>query len=112
MYVAGGAAMLFMLPLWTDGVRAGGIAPPVPQSAPLLAEVDYPLNRDCTVTVDSRSEPKLQFAGQGKKITGFAAPDTAEGILIRLDNDWLVLRDGSEENWIPKEKVLMIRVTR
>lgn len=111
MYVAGSAALLLMLPLWTDGVRAGGITP-LPRSVPGMAEVEYPLNRDCTVTVDSRSAPKPRFAGQAKKITGFVAPDTAEGILIRLDDDWLVLRDGSEENWIPKEKVLMIRVTR
>jgi hypothetical protein len=33
-------------------------------------------------------------------------------LVIRLDSDWRVLRDGSEENWIPKSKVLMIRVSR
>ena len=53
-----------------------------------------------------------KIAGQANKVSGFVAPDTAEGILIQLDSDWLVLRDGSEENWIPKSKVLMIRVRR
>jgi hypothetical protein len=111
MYFVGGAALLIMLPLWIDGVRAGGVSSEA-RAIPLVSEVGYPLNRDCTVTVDSRSESKQQFAGKEKKISGFVAPDTAEGVLIRLDDDWLVLLDGSEENWIPKEKVLMIRVTR
>jgi hypothetical protein len=40
------------------------------------------------------------------------APDTTEGILIRLDSDWLVLRDGYHENWIPTSKVIMIHANR
>ena len=96
-----------------DRWRPGGRSLPTStQSVPLLADDGYPLNRDCTVTVDSRSEPKPKFAGEGNKIIGFVAPETAEGTLIRLDHDWLVLRDGTEDNWIPKGKVLIIRVTR
>jgi hypothetical protein len=31
--------------------------------------------------------------------------------LIRLSEDWCVLKDGNAENWIPTDKILMIRVS-
>lgn len=82
---------------------------PSPSVTPL---VDYPLNTICTVTVDSRSTEKPVIAGNTNKVTGFVAPDTAEGVLIRLDSEWLVLRDGSYESWIPTHKVIMIHASR
>lgn len=107
----GGSALLAALLLWnpafSSGTSATGIA-----LDPRESRIEYPLNRDCVITVDSRAESKPVIAGDANIVTGFDAPDTAEGILIHMDSDWLVLRDGSEENWIPKAKVLMIRVSR
>jgi hypothetical protein len=111
LLLAGGSAILATLPFWAPAVSTGTNAaefPPGPQEL----RVEYPLNRSCVVTVDPRATSKPEIAGQANKVSGFVAPDTAEGILIHLDSDWLVLRDGSEENWIPKSKVLMIRVSR
>ena len=103
--------MLAMLLFWTPAVSKGTSTtdlPPVPRES----RVEYPLNRTCVVTVDPRAMSKPEIAGQANKVSGFVAPDTAEGILIHLDSEWLVLRDGSEENWIPRAKVLMVRARR
>ena len=107
----GGSAMLATLLFWAPAVSKATnttVLPPGPHET----RVDYPLNRSCLVTVDPRAMSKPEIAGQANKVSGFVAPDTAEGILVHMDSDWLVLRDGSEENWIPKAKVLMIRVRR
>ncbi len=111
LLLAGATAVLATLPFWAPAVSTGTNAADLSPGPPEL-RVDYPLNRSCVVTVDPRAASKPEIAGQANKVSGFVAPDTAEGILIHLDSDWLVLRDGSEENWIPKSKILMIRVHR
>lgn len=111
LLLAGGTAVLATLPFWAPAVSTGTNATGFPPDLQEL-RVEYPLNRSCVVTVDPRAASKPEIAGQANKVSGFVAPDTAEGILIHFDSDWLVLRDGSEENWIPKSKVLMIRVRR
>lgn len=111
MFLVGGAVMLAMVPVWTSGITAGpqhGSVALMPGG--LLA--GSALNRACVVTVDTRGAPKPEFAGPGNMISGFSAPDTAEGILIDVDSEWLVLRDDGEENWIPRNKILMLRVRR
>lgn len=72
--------------------------------------IDHPLGQRCVVTVDPTATAKPVTAGTANKVTGFVAPDTAEGILIRIDSEWLVLRDGSNEEWIPRNKILMMHV--
>lgn len=108
----GGSATLAALFFWTPAVSKGINNTDFPPGPREEARLDYPLNRDCVVTVDPRASSKPVIAGEANKVSGFVAPDTAEGILIHMDSDWLVLRDGSEENWIPQSKVLMIRVRR
>jgi hypothetical protein len=105
------ALALIICSVWIPNVRAGvrSTADPL---IPSIVRVNYPLNLTCTVTVDSRSTVKPVLAGTAYKATGFVAPDTAEGILIRLDSEWLVLRDGTYENWIPTGKVIMIHANR
>lgn len=111
MIVCGAVAMLAMLPVLTSGLPAGVQVNDLPRVQG-ESMVESPLNRSCVVTVDPRAESKREVVGQGNKISGFAAPDTAEGILVQMDSEWLVLRDGSYENWIPRNKVLLIRVSR
>jgi len=71
---------------------------------------NYPIGRDCVVTVDPLAGSTAQYAGDANVITGFAAPDTVRGVLIRIDEHWLVLRDGRSENWIPRHKVILLHV--
>lgn len=111
LLIFGGSAMVATLLFWTPAVSKGINNTDLPLG-PQEARIEHPLNRDCVVTVDPRASSKPVIAGEANKVSGFVAPDTAEGILIHMDSDWLVLRDGSEENWIPQAKVLMIRVRR
>jgi hypothetical protein len=111
LLICGAVATLAMLPLWTSGVSAGVHAAAL-SPGPGESRVECPLNRICVVTVDPRAQSKREIVGDANKISGFAAPDTTEGVLVRLDAEWVVLRDGSYENWIPRNKVLLIRVSR
>lgn len=106
-----GAIALIMSLISIPVVRAGARSPAVTLASG-ASLVDIPFNTICTVTVDSRSTEKPVLAGTGNKSTGFVAPDVAEGILIRLDSEWVVLRDGSYESWIPTHKVIMIHASR
>lgn len=109
MIILAGAISLIIYSTWSTSVLAGMRAHAGP-STPAEPPVDYPLNLNCVVTVDPLASSKPVIAGTANKVTGFVAPDTAEGILIRCDADWLVLRDGCNENWIPTNKVIMIHV--
>lgn len=101
------ATLLFWTPTVSKGTSNHDTGP-----GPQESRIEYPINRECVVTVDPRASSKPVIAGEANKVTGFVAPDTAEGILMHMDSEWLVLRDGSEENWIPRAKVLMIRARR
>jgi hypothetical protein len=108
LLVLGAVALCVLIVVWTPGVLAAARSPePVRE-----AWLDYPLQRSCVITVDPYSLSKTEIVGPANKSTGFVAPDTAEGILLRLDDEWVVLRDGKHDNWIPKAKVLMIHVLR
>ena len=100
---------LVIYTLWNPEVLAGmrPQTPPVPGAR----AIDYPLGQRCVVTVDPLAASKPPIAGTANKVTGFVATDTAEGTLIRIDSEWLVLRDGSNENWIPRSKIIMIHVS-
>ncbi|MGJ8635197.1 MAG: hypothetical protein ACSHX7_14875 [Luteolibacter sp.] len=81
---------------------------PVPGYTTVSSE--YPLGRDCVVTVDPEGASKQVYAGDANVITGFIAPDTVRGILVSIDNQWMVLKEGKNENWIPRHKVILLRV--
>ena len=80
----------------------------LPQKLPAPAE--FPINLRCVVTVDPQYRT-TESSEQSPK-AGFIGPNMLEGIIIRMDPDWLVLKDGSFENWIPRDKILTIRVSR
>lgn len=102
------ATPLIIYTIWNPEVLAAMRT----QTAPIpgAPAIDYPLGQRCVVTVDPLATSKPVIAGTANKVTGFVAPDTAEGTLIRMDSDWLVLRDGSNEEWIPKNKIIMLHV--
>ena len=107
MIFLGAAISLLMCSTWISDVFADARTPGH-ISTPAASPLDFPRHKNCVVTVDTRSSPKPVIAGEANIVTGFDAPDAVEGILIRIDSDWLVLRDGCDENWIPRNKVLMI----
>jgi hypothetical protein len=85
-----------------------GQTPAAPNPAP--ARVDLPLGRKCIVSVDPHAS-RAGLPGTENQASGFEADGTAQGQLIRLSDDWCVLKDGNAENWIPTVKILMIRVS-
>ena len=74
--------------------------------------VNYPIGLRCVVTVDPESVQKERFAGGANIITGFIAPDTVRGILVSVDDEWVILQDGKYDNWIPRDKVILLSVCR
>lgn len=71
-----------------------------------------PLNRNCIVTLDTRSNSRSTMSPEVQQLSGFVRQDTAQGTLIHLDAVWLVLKDGNAETWIPRDKVLILRASR
>ena len=107
MILFGGAIALIAALTWFPGVQAGARTSVTP-SIQAESQIDFPLGQRCVVPVDPLATSKPVVAGTANIVTGFAAPDTVEGILIRIDSDWIVLRDGCDENWIPMKKVLLV----
>jgi hypothetical protein len=85
-----------------------GQTPTAPNPVP--AKVDLPLGKKCIVSVDPQAS-RAGLPGTENRASGFEADGTAKGQLIRLSDDWCVLKDGNAENWIPTEKILMIRAS-
>ena len=80
---------------------------PVPE-----ATVADPLGLRCVVTLDPGDSDRPTASSEVRRANGFTDINTTEGVLVRLDPEWLVLKDGNYENWIPRAKVLMMRVSR
>lgn len=80
----------------------------LPEKVPAPAET--PINCRCVVTVDPQYRT-TESQEQSPK-AGFTGPNLLEGVIIRMDQEWLVLKEGSFENWIPRDKILTIRVSR
>jgi hypothetical protein len=77
---------------------------------PMPAKVDLPLGKKCIVSVDPQAS-RAGLPATENQASGFEADGTAKGQLIRISDDWCVLKDGNAENWIPTAKVLMIRAS-
>lgn len=73
--------------------------------------VSSPLGQECVVTVETQAWMKASPTQPDSK-SGFYGDYTLRGKIIQWQNDWIVLKDGSYENWIPREKVLSVRVSR
>jgi hypothetical protein len=103
----GGAIALIFCSTWMPSEQAAARSSIAPM-ATAERRIEFPLGQRCAVTLDTRAESKPVVAGTANIVTGFDAPDVTVGILVRMDNEWLVLRDGTYENWIPMNKVLMV----
>ncbi len=87
---------------------------PSPASGTTLA---YPYNQECILTLDPRSERRESTSTQSSP-AGFLSDSTyrgeltLRGQLIYMSAEWCVLKDGTFENWVPREKVLSLRVSK
>ncbi|WP_193211979.1 hypothetical protein [Luteolibacter marinus] len=105
----GAVTMIAAVLTWTSGVKAGdrNSGAPVVHIEDCLEDV---IDQQCVVSIDPDSVPTTEFAGSSNTITGFVAPNTVRGVMVRIEPDWLVLRDGNSLNWVPREKVILIHV--
>ena len=95
------------------GAAVSFSTPPVQaQQAVAPAEVKTPLGQLCIVTLDPQAERTVKPVNDALKKTSLTSDDTVEGTLILLNDEWLVLKDGTYENWIPRDKVLFLRASR
>lgn len=79
------------------------------------ADAAGPIGSACVVTLDPYRDRETPGAGarrDGTVRSGIEAGDIVTGTLVRSDEQWVVLRDGTYENWIPRDKVLLIRASR
>jgi hypothetical protein len=80
-------------------------------ASPAGTTLAYPYNQECIITVDPRAERKDLTPTQASP-SGFQADGTLRGQLIYMSDQWCVLKDGSFENWVPRDKVLSMRASK
>ncbi len=74
-----------------------------------------PVGCSCVVTLDPQRDRETPTGGtrrDGTLRSGIESGGIVTGTLVRCDAQWVVLRDGTYENWIPRDKVLSMRVSR
>ncbi|HVJ46087.1 MAG TPA: hypothetical protein VM511_06855 [Luteolibacter sp.] len=99
--LAGVTAAVTLIP------RQAEAQPPAAKTPP----VESPVGLECVVSVEIQAwmdRPLLQPAQQ----SGFFPDYTLRGKIVELGPEGVVLKDGNFENWISRDKVLSIRVTR
>lgn len=101
-----GAAILATIPFWNTNASAQ------PDSSTGRSGLKPPINRNCIVTMDARSNSRASMSQEMQRTSGFVRQDTAEGTLVHVDAAWIVLKNLDGENWIPRDKVLMLRATQ
>lgn len=74
--------------------------------------VQSPLGRRCVVTLDPNEPGKVRVTQSHGADKYQLTDNKVEGDLIQIDADWLILKDGNYENWVPRDKVLFMRVSR
>jgi hypothetical protein len=75
-------------------------------------ELALPLDLECVVTIENQAwMANLPTQSPGAS-SGFRADFTIQGKLIQLNPDWVVIKDGTYENWISRDKVMNIRASR
>ncbi|WP_411825613.1 hypothetical protein [Luteolibacter sp. AS25] len=99
------AATLFMIPPFAGDVSA--------QTAVVekdSAESEYPIGKNCIITLDPQDSSVIDLKNDGSVDRGFVAPLTVRGIITRDHGAWLIISEGRYENWVPKSKILMMRI--
>lgn len=96
-----GAAILASIPFWHSEASA--------QSDPIADGPKLPIGRSVIVTLDPKSNSRAELTKEMRRYAGFSHHDTIEGTLLHIDPEWIVIKAaaGVDENWIPRDKVLL-----
>jgi len=78
---------------------------------PPTTKLAYPYGQECIITMDPLAPRTGQSTSQSAE-SGFQVDGTLRGQLIYMSDEWCVLKDGTFENWIPRNKVLSLRASK
>jgi hypothetical protein len=82
------------------------------QQAAASGSVHLPIGLRCVVTLDPRADKASVLGTEATKKTGMSPERAVEGVLVSIDAEWLIVKDGTYESWIPRDKVLFLRASR
>ena len=99
--LAGITAAVILIPRQAEAQPAGAKTAPV----------ESPVGLECVVSVEMQSWMDHPTLPQSLP-SGYYPDYSLRGKIVELGPDWVVLKDGNFENWISRDKVLSIRVSR
>ncbi len=79
---------------------------------PAKPAVSLPVDLECVVTIENQAwmrNPTTQAPGP---TSGFRPDFTIQGKLIEVGPEWIVIKEGTYENWISRDKIVNIRASR
>ncbi len=82
------------------------------KSPPLLHGVAVPLNLECIVSIENEAWMQNSGLQRPGPASGFLPDYTIQGKLVHLDSEWVVISEGTYDNWISRSKVVNIRASR
>ena len=102
--LAGAAVIAAAMSFWSPVARA--------QQPVAKEDAKSALGQPCVITLNPEGRDILTPVNEPLRKTGLRPEGTVEGTLLEINDQWVILKDGSYENWIPTDKVLLIRVSR
>lgn len=82
-----------------------------PTGNPAAKTVSYPVGCRCVVTLNPEVSATRR-AGGANTDTYEVLDNKVQGDFLTINTEWIVLKEGNYENWIPRDKVLSMRVSR
>lgn len=82
-----------------------------PTGNPAAKTVAYPVGSRCVVTLNPEVAATSRSGGVNDNANE-VLDNKVQGDFLTINAEWIVLKEGNYENWIPRDKVLSMRVSR
>ena len=105
-FLAGVAGVAATVPFFTQSSQAQQ-----PAGNPADKVLSHPVGARCVVTLDPADPAKKRSGGQNSD-TYEVLENKVRGEFLGITGEWLVIKEGNSENWIPQDKVLSMSVAR
>lgn len=80
--------------------------------SPPKADLLFPLNTECVVSIGNEAWMENARSHAPGPASGFLPDFTIQGKLLVVSPEWIVIGEGSYENWISRDRVVNIRASR
>lgn len=84
----------------------------VEKIGPPKSDIYLPLNLECVLTIEDEAWMANAGSRSPGPSSGFLPDFTIQGKLLEVGPEWVVIGEGTYENWISRDKVVSIRVSR